>query len=169
MNENFKYPVKYAVLEMIDKNKFESETAFYMAAKCYVVGEEEGMYKVLFPIQDVLKYATNMYYNYRKSILDNPKLEDLAGEFYPVDTVDTLYDDYESAKSAAQDKNRMMKLNIISNLTFGADWRNRCEKLCQKHGIRLKTCERLEYIIAHSTKHMDVTREVLTKVKKNTK
>lgn len=174
MKQDLNYPVKYAVLEMIDKNNREEETAFYMAAKCYVIDKEEvylekehkEIYKVLFPIQDVLEYATNMYYSYRKSILDNPKMEDLSGSFYPVNVVDNLYDDYESAKLEAKNKNRMLKLNTISNIVWGKDWRTRCDQICQKHNIRLKTCERLEYMIAHSTKNMEVTHGGLTKVKR---
>ncbi len=118
MKKELNYPIKYAVLELKEKGGwsvgYADVTQGFIASKCYVIesstvyyadGSNKKIYKVVFPFSDIGEFKKTIAKgspNVGKA--EAPRVA-ASGSICPISIVTDLFDTYDSAKEAAEEKN----------------------------------------------------------------
>ena len=122
MNEEYNFPIKYAVLELVEDggyiNNYEKVIKGYIATKCYVLedvikyksnGTNYELYRVFFPNKNLEAFESD-----ENRDLKHEKLSvDLYGNLRGVDTVYALYDTYEEAKQVMESLDEQYRSSAI--------------------------------------------------------
>lgn len=161
MNEDIKYPIKYAVLELKQSGGasvcYKDITLGYIVSKCYVMdisikffpsGNTKTSCKVVFPFKDIdiknIKLALpedNSYYIGEKVF---PSY-DANGDPYPINEVSDLFESYEEAKNEAEEKNqKLLEIN----------------KKSEDIKEQLTLCQKYEKLVSLKTYDMNVTSDL---------
>ena len=182
MNKEINYPIKYAVLELKEKGGYlvgyEDITQGFIASKCYVIesdivynsdGSNKIIHKVVFPFNNIEKFKNSLR-NGRQNIgeAEVPKY-DSCDRIYPISIVTDLFDSYESAKVAAEEKNEEYIRNLLSKIPAPSpailsivNWQKYYEESKQKFENGLEICNLFEQLILTATEDMDISEEVIT-------
>jgi len=172
MNNELKYPVKYAVLELCT-DAFTSDIVYvYIVSKCYVVGENiryysdgssKSLYNVVFPYQDFSKF--NGSGTLEKRIIP----EILYGNICNYQQVDCLFDDYYLAKTIADEKNCESLGSLLALISVNGDklkWINRINEVTNSFSLTLEKCNLYEQHILLESEDMNVTSNLISDYKK---
>lgn len=164
MNEDLKFPIKYAVLELKSpggySTNYEDVTEGFIVSKCYVVGSEvkyfptgeaKVTYKVYFPYDDI----ENFMFNGRDVI--RMLGIDACNNYYSVHIVEGIFDTYEEAKEEADHRNKCLKSLAIVRATFAEDTVK--ETIIDNFEQKMQLCQKYEDFIAENTKGMKVTKD----------
>lgn len=166
MNEELKYPQKFAVLPVEERlgwgGGYEKVTRGFVASKCYLVeakttycpnGERKVTYKVVFPYRDFAEYKRRLH----QGILSLGKEEVPEYSIYDglmnYNEVAYIFDSYEEAEYLASIENQKLGTHLLDDISFLLpDWQERYEKkkadfsnqldLCMQFGKAIK--ERIE-------------------------
>lgn len=177
MNEDLKFPVKYAVLELKSNGgystNYEDVTEGFIVSKCYVVGSEvryfptgeaKVTYKVYFPYDDI----ENFFIIYSHNNLNNGRYVqdrkmfgiDACNNYYPVHIVEGIFDTYEGAKEEAEQKNENMRRKISLAFSISdSSFKEKYDKAVEEFKKRLSICSFYEQFIADNTEDMKVTKD----------
>lgn len=172
MDEDLKYPIKFAVLELKEKgnwqNGYEDITCGFIVSKCFVVestiiyspnGESKQIYKVVFPYKDIEKYKYN--FNQGSHVLGEPTIPsyNANGHVYPYDIVPKIFDEYNEANELAMQMNKILRSNLISNLSIlDNDFNEKYQKIKNDFNKELIICKKFEELILINTENMKITK-----------
>ena len=187
MNKEINYPIKYAVLELKEKGGYlvgyENIVQGFIASKCYVIessiiyksdGSNKVIHKVVFPFQDIESFKISLR-NGRKNV-GNAEIPqyDACGNIYPINIVTDLFNSYELAKIAAEEKNEEHRCNLISKVPVpiparlsNVNWQKQYEELKQEFENGLEICNIFEQLVLEATLDMDISEEVITDEQKS--
>lgn len=179
MNKAINYPIKYAVLELKEKGgwsvKYEDITQGFIVSKCYVIesnivynpdGSNNIIHKVVFPFQDIETFKNSLI-NGKQNIgkAEIPRY-DACNRISPINVVTDLFDSYETAKEAAQEKNEEYECSIILQVPNPIDtrlsnsnWKEQYEILKQEFRARLEKCNLFEQLVLKATEDMTISKE----------
>ncbi len=179
MNKEINYPIKYAVLELIERGGwsvgYKDITQGFIVSKCYVIesnivynsdGSYKVMHKVVFPFRDIEMFKNSLR-NGRKNI-GKPEIPkyDACDMIYPINIVTTLFDSYEQAKVMAAYKNNEYKKNLVfkipdfwSNNFLNSNWKNQLHELEQEFLKNLEICNLFEQLVLAETEDMNISEE----------
>ena len=179
MNKEINYPIKYAVLELIERGGwsvgYKDITQGFIVSKCYVIesnivyhsdGSYNVIHKVVFPYSDISTFKNSLSYGGQN--IGSPEIPryDACDKVYPINMVTALFDSYEEAKVAAIGKNEEFKSNLImkvpdffSNHFLDSDWKKQYESLKQKYEQNLAICNLFEELVIEETKDMIISEE----------
>lgn len=173
MENSLKYPIKFAVLELKEKenwqNGYEDITCAYIVSKCFIVeskiiyssnGESKIAHKVVFPYKDIEKYR-NIINNDREQVLGERAipLYDANGCVYPYDIVFELFDDYNEANELAMQLNKKLRSSLISNLSIlDKDFNEKYQKVKNDFNKELIICKKFEEQILINTENLKITK-----------
>ena len=182
MNKEINFPIKYAVLELKENGGYltgyKDITRGFIASKCYVVesaivynsdGSSKIVHKVVFPFNNIEKFKLSLR-NGRQNIgnAEVPKY-DACNHIYPISIVDELFDSYDFAKFAAEERNEDYRCNILSktpssiiNSDTKLNWQEQYEYLRKEFEEELEICNLFEKLILLETKDMDINEELST-------
>ena len=187
MNQEQKYPIKYAVLELKERGGwsvgYEDVIKGYIASKCYVVesiikylpnGSSKVYHKVVFPLNDFETFKLKLSRKNLNHFSKDTVKYDACDNPYPSSIVEEIFDNYDEAKTHAELKNKNLEENIILNKTIHMSFNSqefieKCKKLKAEFATQLSTCKLYEQVIAKNTKDMEITKEYLPLVKKRIK
>ena len=158
MIEGFNFPVKYAVLELIEDGgyiyNYEPVIRGYIATKCYVIedvvsyradGTNSKFYRVFFPNKNFDTFKSCYKNNIDYRIKHGNFLYDIYGKIRNLDTVYALYDSYEDAKSMADYKNeKFMFETIVSNVILDNDYEKNAEIMKSELKNEFDICNKFE-------------------------
>ena len=183
MNNELKYPVKYAVLELKERGGYSvgynSVTQGFIASKCYVIessivynsdGSNKIVHKVVFPYQDIERFKMSLR-NGGQNIVEKeiPRLN-AGGYIYPITEVSELFDTYELAKEYAQEKNEDYKNRLVlyvpTQIT-DLKWQEEYDKLKQEYDKRVEITNLFEQNALEKTKDMSVEEPYVKVLRKN--
>lgn len=175
MEKKFKYPVKYAVLELKVKggwsDNYQDVTMGYIASKCYVIeqnirfyqdGSSNLSYQVVFPYNDFNSYKTRMA---DENPLDGKAIAptfELSGSCTNADTVLDVYDTLEEASMDAESKNerRIARAGAYISLA-DPNWREKYNAEARVVEQELAICKSYEQAICEKTANVTVGKERL--------
>ena len=173
------YPVKYAVLELqVDggiRYDYEDITKGFVVSKCYVLedrliysynGSAFQKFVVSFPYDNFeyfmiwfnknshkySSYMCDLYKNYYESKHD-PSREHLR-ENYPLHVVGELFDTYEEAKELEDNKNGILKGELLTNTGRAA-----YEKLLEEFDNTMLISGEYEKFIFANTSDMQIDKK----------
>jgi len=167
-NEELKYPIKYGVLEIKEEGNWENGfvdiTKGYIVSKCYVVesntkyyadGKSKETYSVVFPYQDINVFMESIKNNDHVKNLGYKKIPRLNAmkEYYSVEKLDNIYDNYEDAKEMAEIKNNVLR----NNPSFTGKTSIEMNEIINEVGRNLALCLLFEQAVLEQTKDMEVT------------
>ena len=180
MNKEINYPIKYAVLELIERGGwsvgYKDITQGFIVSKCYVVesnivyhsdGSYNVIHKVVFPYSDITTFKNSLSYGGQN--IGRPEIPryDACDKVYPVNMVTVLFDSYEQAKVMAAYKNKEYRDNLVfntpaffSNNFLNSNWKEQLHELEQKFLQNLEICNLFEQLVLEKTKDMDTSEEV---------
>lgn len=174
MNNENKYPVQYAVLELKEKGGYlvgyKDIIRGNIVSKCYVVessikyssdGNKQIFHKVVFPFKSLetlkLSLRNNSEYIGEKAAPGY----DANNEPYPVDIVSDVFDTYEEANVKAQERNEKMKQLSVSD-----DETKRVLTEYEKDFMgQLSICKLFERLALAKTEDMNITHELEEDIK----
>ena len=171
MNKEINYPIKYAVLELKERdgylNEYDNITKGFIPSKCYVIesdtiynpdGSNKKTHIVVFPFQDLKGFKISLG-NIGKANI--PNFEEYEVKC-PINMVTELFDNYENAKIVAEQKNEELKCKLLSKYTSSNSSRLSYENY--KHRIEngLKICYMFEQLVQIATDNMEISEELTT-------
>lgn len=159
------YPIKYALIPMIEQvgwapglNELEREYGIvcYIASKCYVVKEtkeycEDGNSKVEYQI--VCPYQYDDLDIWKRC---EPSFHLIQGHCINGITTNQLFDSYEEALSAKNEKNDEIILKKCIHLRYDENFRKRRENLINEFSEKLDYYNQLEKAIEDRTSELKV-------------
>ena len=167
-NNNLTYPVKYAVLELID----EFNTTFgFIASKCYVIedvtrylpdGSNREYHKVVFPYTNIVDYKQKIYYDYQTQDIGHHNIPeyDLCGNICNAYITTKVFDNYDDAYIYAIVNNQQLIENLIFKLPWShPNYEKEREEINLKFSLDMTTCEKFEELILKQTKDMKLASE----------
>ena len=167
MNEQYNYPVKYAVLESKEKggwdNRYKDINQGFIASKCYVLessiiygisGSSSITHKVVFPYNNIQLF--------RQSLLDgicdigvaNTITYDMNNNPTPVFLVDELFDTYEEAKTRAIEEINSYKSRLLKSEDYEEKQK---ESLLQEYNKKIELSNLYEQAVLDKTNNMKIT------------
>lgn len=158
MNNNFKFPIKYAVLKL---------SIGFIVSKCYIIedttryyedGSSNKQYNVVFPYPSIEEYMDNIYYDYDTKDIGarNTPKHDFWGNVYNTQTVEKVFDSYLEASLYASIKNKELSSNILQ---LHSKYQQEVEDINLKFSLDMKVCEKFEKLIFEKTTDMEVLKE----------
>lgn len=171
MNKEINYPIKYAVLELKERNSYLDEyddiTKGFIPSKCYVIesdiiynpdGSNKMVHIVVFPFQDIKSFKISLG-NLGKANI--PNFEEY-GTICPINMVTDLFDNYENAKIVTEQKNEELKYKLLSKYTSSNLSKLSYENY--KHRIEngLEICYMFEQLVQIETENMGISEEPTT-------
>lgn len=182
MEKQLNYPIKYAVLELKEKGGYlvgyKDITNGFIASKCYVVGTNikyysEGFskitHRVVFPYDNLAIFKASLHKGKTNIGEENFPHYDASNNPNPVWIVEQLFDTYEEAKSAAEEKNEEYKENLImevpmqrdtqlrEGITSVSNWKKQYEVLTREFEKKLEICNLFEEEMLSLTQDMEVS------------
>ena len=171
MINQLNYPIKYAILEVKEKGgwaeNYKDITEGFIASKCYIIesdivydslGNAKLIHKVVFPFDNITTFKSSLSSGIHDIGIANVPSYDMHNNPYPVTIVDELYDTYESAKNAANEKNEEYKANLITKTpSTELDWEFQYELLKQNYDKTSAMCNLFEEIITSKTNEMPIS------------
>ncbi len=176
-NLTVNYPIKYAVLELVERGgysvRYANNVQGFIASKCYVIessllycsdGSSKTIHKVVFPYEDIDLFKSTLKNN--NPYLGTPQIPRInaCGEVFQINEVTDLYDTYESAKAAANEKNDKYKRNILMYTTSpcyyktsDTDFIKHYEDLCDSFNKSIEICNLFEQLGSEETKDMELS------------
>ena len=164
MNKEINYPIKYTVLELKENGGYqagyEDITQGFIVSKCYVIessiiynpdGSNVVTHKVVFPFKDIEEFKISLRNGSENIGTAQIPRYDGSGSIYPISIVPDLYDSYEEAKVAAEEKNKEHRYNLILN-----------KESIGKFETSLEICNKFERLVLAATEDMDISKEVNT-------
>lgn len=187
MNKEINYPIKYAVLELKERGGYlvgyEDITQGFIVSKCYVIesnivynsdGSNKIIHKVVFPFDNIENFKISLR-NGRQNIgnAQMPKY-DACGKIYPINVVTDLFDSYDFAKVAAEEKNEEHRRNLLSKVPSSISarfsklsWQEHYENLRQEFEEKLEICNLFEQLVLQTTEDMNISEELSTDKQKS--
>lgn len=187
MNKEINYPIKYAVLELKERGGYlvgyEDITQGFIVSKCYVIesnivynsdGSNKIIHKVVFPFDNIENFKISLR-NGRQNIgnAQMPKY-DACGKIYPINVVTDLFDSYDFAKVAAEEKNEEHRRNLLSKVPSPIsarfsklNWKKHYENLRQEFEEELEICNLFEQLVLQTTEDMNISEELSTDKQKS--
>ena len=173
MNNQYNYPVKYALLEIKEKggwnDGYEESTQGFIASKCYVLesdivynsdGSSNLIHKVVFPYDNYSIFKESLSGGIHDLGVANTPSYDVHNNPFPVTIVDEIYDTYETAQEASKEKNEELKASILSKIsTDDAGWIFKYEVLKNNYDKKIAINALFEELITEKTKDMVTTLE----------
>jgi hypothetical protein len=154
MNEELKYPQKYAVLPVEERlgwgGGYEKVTRGFVASKCYLVeakttygpnGERKISYKVVFPYRDFEEFKRRMYQGTlslgREEVPEYSIYDGLINH----NEVSYVFDSYEEAEYLASIENQDLEAHLMEDISFLLpDWQQKYEKKKEDFLNQLELC-----------------------------
>lgn len=168
------YPVKYAILEVKESQRYEKITLGFIVSKCYLLSStikylEDGTSKtshiVFFPYNNIREFK----YSNLDSIKPDKIRVDYYGTPWAVDEVSQLFDTFEEAKESAIKMNNDFRKNIIYNRVaikpIASYTDNYYDELVKEADADLEACMKYEEFIALRTSDMVITKDEDVKCK----
>ena len=160
MNDN--YPIKYAVLGLIDEN---NTTFGFIASKCYVIedsirylpdGNNIKYHKVVFPYTNIVDYINKIYYDYHTQDIGCRNIPEY--NLYNASIAMNLFDNYEDAHVEATLSNQKLVEDLISKLPWShPDYEKEKEKISFIFSLNMTTCRKFEELIQKQTGDMKIS------------
>ncbi len=165
MKDNeIKYPIKYAVMEIPD-------SAYgFVVTKCYVLedtikyfsnGGKQEYYKVVFPYPNISNYKKKREYDSETKSLGErnyPKY-DMFNQVCNACVIKDVFDSYNEAYAIATIRNRDHINDLHARLFSSGSSETEKEKLSLKFDRDMAICESFERLILENTKDMIVEGE----------
>ena len=175
---NYNYPIKYAVLELIDENNM---TFGFVASKCYIIedstryladGSSIKYHQVVFPYTNIVDFRQKVYYDYHTQDIGcrNVPGYDLEGNLYNASIAMKLFDNYNDAKAEANLHNQILLKKSISELPWShPNYEKEKEKINFIFSLNMTTCRKFEELIQKQTSDMNISNEKLILINKRQK
>ena len=109
------YPIKYAVIPMLEETKTHNpEIVYYISAKCFVIEEKkrffkDGKEKTTYDV--VMPYTQSDFYRYERQ---EPSYNLISNKCINSCNVDELFDSYEDANKAKDKKNNELYVQKVA-------------------------------------------------------
>ena len=158
MKEDMKFPIKYAVLELVEDggylNNYEKVIKGYIATRCYVVedvikykadGTNYELFRVFFPNKNLEAFEDHLKSGKEYEINHENIQFDLYGNMKNLDVVYALYDRYEDAKKMADYRNeKYMFETIYTNVILDENYEKNAEKIKKEMSYEFDICDQFE-------------------------
>lgn len=148
------YPIRYTLMPIIKQNGWslglnelerEYDVSCYIVSKCYVVSEnkryyQDGTFKIKYSV--VFVYEKDDYDRFLERV--EPEFNLINRECTNSLLVDEIFENYEAAKVAAQEKNEEILSQKLSGLKFDANFYQKIEEMKEEHEKKLRFYRKLE-------------------------
>ena len=169
MDQNLKYPIKYALLELKEhggwEHNYEDIPLCYIVSPCYVINQNiryysdettKTTYEVVFPYKDIHTYKYLKRFNEHS---EKPHFS--SYNCLNSNIVSNLFDTYEEANITAEIENKNKRKNIFCSV-------KNYNQILDTFNKNLEICKEFEQLVLERTKNIQITQKDIN-VKKLTR
>ncbi len=165
MNNELKFPKKFAVLEVRERcgweAGYEEKTRGYVPSICYLLqtstkylpnGDQKQSHQVVFPFNDYRGFKLGLLDGDTELDLPSEPEYDSYGTLLNGETVEHVFESYEEAEYYSQIKNEQLLTDLRNSIAFLLpDWQMKYHMKVQEFDREMFTCKQFAKAIKKRT------------------